>query len=135
MVFHIVKEISTVSPDSDGSKMDKLVTCSPITIEWLTIIKSKLGIAIPSLLYGEYKYWASFKNPETNRNVVYLQPQKSQIRLFTALDISFDSSLQPTPSSSNWAKLFPSIFLIKSSNSTNKACDLIISSYKEDLRK
>jgi hypothetical protein len=111
--------------------MDTLVTSSSATREWLRIIKSKIEEKIPSLIYGEFKYWASFKNAETKRNVVYLHPQKGQIRLFTVLDISFDKSLQQTPSSNKWADMFPSIFLIKSGTLIDKACDLIISSYQE----
>jgi hypothetical protein len=115
--------------------MDTLVTSSPTTLEWLSIIKSKIEGKIPSLIYDECKYWASFKSSETKRKIVYLHPQKGQIRLFTILDLSFDNSLQRTPSSSKWADSFPSIFLIKSGTLINKACDLIMSSYKEDLSK
>lgn len=112
--------------------MDTLITSSPPTLGWLNRIKTKIENKISSLQYGESKYWASFKSPETNRNVVYLQPQKSQIRLFTRLDLSFDSSLQPTPSSSGWAEMYPAIFLIRSENSIDKAVDLIVSSYEKD---
>ena len=115
--------------------MDTLVTSSPATLEWVRIIKSKIEEKFPSLIYSECKYWVSFKSAETKRNIVYLHPQKGQIRLFTVLDLSFDNSLQRTPSSSKWADIFPSIFLIKSGTMINKACDLIISSYKEDIRK
>jgi hypothetical protein len=114
--------------------VDTLITSSPATKEWLRIIKSNIAAKIPSLIYNEFKYWASFKSAETKRNIVYLHPQKGQIRLFTILDLSFDNSLQRTPSSSKWADLFPSIFLIKSGTLINKACDLIMSSYQENLR-
>lgn len=113
--------------------MNTLITSSPTTLEWLGRIISKIEGEIPSLIYSEFKYWASFKSPGTKRNVVYLQPQKSQIRLFTRLGPSFDNSLQSTPSSDKWKNTFPSLFLIKSGNSIDKACDLIISSYKEDF--
>lgn len=115
--------------------METLITSSPTTLRWLNKIKTKTEGKIPSLIYGEAKYWASFKNPKTNRNAVYLQPQKSQIRLFTRLDLSFDGFLQPTPASSGWAEMYPSIFLIRSENSVDKAVDLIVASYKEDLCK
>lgn len=113
--------------------MDTLITSSPTTLEWLTSIRSKIEQQIPSVIYREFKYWASFKSPGTKRNVVFLQPQKTQIRLFTKLATSFDGSLQSTPSSNKWANMYPSIFLIKSVNSIDKACGLIIDSYKEDL--
>ena len=115
--------------------MDTLITSSPTTLEWLKKIKFRIEEKISSLIYGESKYWASFKSPETNRNVVYLQPQKTQIRLFTRLDLSFDRFLKPTPASSGWAEMYPSIFLIRSENSIDKAVELIIASYEEDLRK
>jgi len=115
--------------------MDTLITSSPTTLEWLKKIKLRIEREIPSLRYDESKYWASFKNPKTNRNVVYLQPQITQIRLFTRLDPSFDSSLKRTPSSSGWAKMYPSIFLITSENLIDKAVELIIASYREDLRR
>jgi len=114
--------------------MDTLITSSPTTIEWLKKIKSKIEGKIPSLIYGESKYWASFKNPETNRNVVYLQPQKTQMRLFTRLDPFFDNAFQPTPASGGWAEMHPSIFLIRSENVIEKAVKLIISSYEQDLQ-
>jgi len=104
-------------------------------LKWLREIKFRIEREIPSLIYGEFKYWASFKNPETNRNVVYLQPQRNQIRLFTRLDPSFDSSLQRTPSSSGWKEMYPSIFLITSENLIDKAVDLIRASYNEDRRR
>jgi len=69
--------------------MDILITSSQKTLGWLHKIKTKIENKKPSLQYSESKYWASFKSPETNRNVVYLQPQKSQIRLFTRLDLTF----------------------------------------------
>jgi len=115
--------------------MDTLITSSPKTLKWLREIKFRIEREIPSLIYGEFKYWASFKNPETNRNVVYLQPQRNQIRLFTRLDPSFDSSLQRTPSSSGWKEMYPSIFLITSENLIDKAVDLIRASYNEDRRR
>ncbi len=116
--------------------MDRLITSSPTTLQWLNKIKVEVEERRSSLIYGDSKYWASFKSPETNRNVVYLQPQKkSQIRLFTRLELSFDNSLQPTPASSGWAEMYPSIFLIRSESEIDKAVELIISSYKEDLHK
>ncbi|MHC2994056.1 MAG: hypothetical protein IBV53_00910 [Candidatus Atribacteria bacterium] len=114
--------------------MDILITSSLTTLEWLKRIKSKINVKIPSLIYREYKYWASFKNPRTNRKVIHLQPQKTQIRLFTRLDPSFDNVLQPTPASRDWALKYPSIFLIRSENAIEKAVKLIISSYEQDLQ-
>jgi hypothetical protein len=113
--------------------MDRLITSSPTTLRWLDKIRSEIEKRTASLTYGESRYWVYFKSSETNRNVVYLHPQKTNIRLFTRLDLSFDSALQPTPSSSGWAERYPSIFLIRSENAIKKAVKLIISSYERDL--
>jgi hypothetical protein len=113
--------------------VDKLVTSSPTTLRWLDKIKSEVEKRTTSLTYGESKYWVSFKSSETNRNTVYLQPQKTQIRLFTRLDLSFYNALQPTPASSSWAEMYPSIFLIRSEEAIENAVKLIISYYEQDL--
>ena len=115
--------------------MDILITASPITLRWLATIKSKVEERNLSLEYREKKYWAVFKSPKTNRNIAYLQPQKTQIRLFTRLDPYFNSSLKVTPASYNWEDMYPSIFTIRSEDSINKAIDFIHSSYEEDARK
>jgi hypothetical protein len=113
--------------------VDKLVTSSSTTLRWLDKIKYEVEKRNTSLAYRESKYWASFKSYETNRNIAYLQPQKTQIRLFTRLDLSFYNALQPTPASSRWAEMYPSIFLIRSEEAIENAVKLIISSYKQDL--
>jgi hypothetical protein len=86
--------------------MDKLITSSTMTLRWLSKIVYEIEDRNPSLIYGGGKYWASFKSPKTNRNCVYLQPQKTQIRLFIRLELSFDNDLQPTPASSGWAGMY-----------------------------
>ncbi|MBM4146181.1 MAG: hypothetical protein FJ240_07885 [Nitrospira sp.] len=113
--------------------MHILITSSPTTLRWLSKIVSEIKAEIPSLIYTEAKYWASFKSPNTNRNVVYLQPQKTQIRLFIRLELSHDTDLRQTPSSSGWAERYPSIFLIRSEEMIGKAIELIISSHEYDL--
>lgn len=113
--------------------MDKIVTSSPTTLGWIEKVKSEIEKRTTSLKYAESKYWVSFKSSETNRNAVYLQPQKTQIRLFTKLDLSFDNALEPTPSSSGWADTYPSIFLIRSEEAIENAVKLIINSYEQDL--
>ncbi len=113
--------------------MNILITSSPTTLRWLNSIKSKIEGKIPSLKYGDSAYWAFFKSPETNRNVVYLQPQKSQIRLLTRLEPSSNSSLEPTPASAGWGEMYPLILFIRSEDSIDEAVEMIISSYKKDL--
>ena len=115
--------------------MDVLIKSSSKTIRWLSTIKAKVEEKNLSLKYSESKYWASFKSPKTNRNIAYLQPQKTQIRLFTRLAPSFNSTLQMTPSSFKWADTCPSMFTIRSEDSINKAIEFIISSYEQDSHK
>ena len=115
--------------------MDKLITSSPTTLRWFSTIKVKVQEKNLSLKYSEEKYYASFWSPKTNRNIAYLQPQKTQIRLFTRLAPSFNSTLQTTPSSSKWADMYSSIFKVRSEDSINKAIEFIISSYEQDSHK
>ena len=115
--------------------MSVLITSSPETLRWLGIIKSKKSREIPSAEYNESKYWASFKNPATNRNFVHLNPLKKQMRLFTELPVSFDIKLEPSPSSKGYAKMYPSMFKIRSEHDIEKANYFITKSYSFDLDK
>ena len=115
--------------------MDILVTSSPKTLGWLNVIKSNVIKEISSMNYNEAKYYASFKSLDTQRNVVYLQPYRNQIRLFTELPLSFDNKLESTPSSSIWAEMYPSVFKIRSEYEIEKAVYLIINSHRLDLTK
>lgn len=113
--------------------MFKLITSSSTTLQWLNKIRFEIERICPFLGYREAKYYSSFKSTRTKRNIAYLQPQKSQIRLFTRLRPSYDNFLRPTPSSGYWAKMYPSIFVIKSENMIKKAIELIINSYEYDM--
>jgi hypothetical protein len=126
------KILGEVAEVTRGMEVDSLITSSPTTLRWLSKIKFEIEKRIPSLIYGESKYWASFKSPKTNRNISYLNPQRSQIRLFTRLDLSCCSSLQPPPSSGGWAEEFPSLFVIKTEDMIEKAIELITKSYEYD---
>lgn len=114
--------------------MATLITSSPTTLEWLNKIRSEIERTCPSLKYQESKYYSSFKSLKTNRNIAYLHPQKTQIRLFTRLDSSYDKVLKPTPSSGSWAEMYPSIFVIKSEDMIKKAIELVIKSYEYDQK-
>jgi hypothetical protein len=114
--------------------MDKLIESSPMTLRWLGKIAAKLSERNPPLSQKEGKHYVSVKSPDTGRNCVYLHPQKGQIRLFTRLDKSFAKDLQPTPSTSRWAKTHPSIFTIRSETMVERGIELIISSYQFDKR-
>lgn len=112
--------------------MDVLIESSPMTIRWLNTIKSKIKETIPSLIYGESEHYASFKSPDTNRNVVYLRPYKTLIQLFTRLPLSFNNQLQPSRTSSGW-RMYPSKFTIRFEDEIGKAIYLIDNSYQYDL--
>lgn len=115
--------------------MDKLIQSSTITLRWLKRIKSKIEEKAPSLRYKEAEYYAQFWSPEKNKNIVQIHPQKKQIRVFLRLDLSYDPQLQLTPSTSGYAKSYPSLFLIGDENMIGKAIELIISSYENTRRR
>ena len=112
--------------------MDKLITSSSITRQWLNNIVSEVKKRISSVRYKESKHYASLKNSATGKIFVHLNPQPHQIRLFTPLDQLYDTVLRP--SRSGW-KHFLSVFVIKSEDMIDKAIDLIISSYEEDCHR
>jgi hypothetical protein len=112
-----------------------LVTASSLTLKWLEIIKTIVLREIPSSKYYEAKHYASFKNPFVNRRFSQLNPLPKEIRLFLKIPITFDLRLEPTPSSSGWAKSYPVIFKVRSESDAEKAGYLIIESYKSDLNK
>jgi hypothetical protein len=112
-----------------------LVTASPLTLRWLEIIKAIVLREIPSSKYYETMNYASFKNPSVNRRFSQLNPLPKEIRVFLKIPITSDARLEPTPSSSGWAKSYPVIFKVRSENDSEKAGYLITESYKSDLNK
>jgi hypothetical protein len=117
------------SPGEDGT----LVEASDTTLSWLGDLREQVAQRNASLLCAVSKYWASFKSPDTGRNFTYFRVQRNEIRAFTPLGVHEDASLQPTPSSQNWAKRFPSIFLIRAPSDIQKAVELIIRSHEREL--
>jgi hypothetical protein len=115
-----------------GEQKRTLVQSSPMTRRWLEQIKSEVEKKLPSLTYEDKKYYCPFKNPETNRNFVQLNPLVNHIRLFTKLPPDFDNDLAQSPATGNYNKSFPSLFVIKSENDKQKAIRLIIESYRLD---
>jgi hypothetical protein len=112
--------------------MNTLVQSSEKTLLWLSKIR-EIVEKNPLLIYNkEGKYWASFKNTITNKNIVYLHPQKNQIRLFTQIDPINNNILELTPSTGRWKKHFPSIFIIRNEDRISFASNLIIKSYSVD---
>ena len=113
--------------------MASIVTSSAETRSWLELVISGVSEQLPALEYLESKYWGAFKNPATNRNVVYVQPTKKQIRLHTRLPLTFDEALEETSASKAWAKTCPSLFRLRSEFDVEKAVALIVGSYNFDL--
>lgn len=114
--------------------MSLLITSSSITLRWLKKIKEDVENSLQSVIkYREHKYWASFHSTRTHRNIAYLQPQKTQIRLILRLVPSYDDCLQEAPCSKAWAETYPSLFVVNSDNMIEKGVELIISSYEYDL--
>jgi hypothetical protein len=101
----------------------------------LEIIKANVSREIPSAKYYERKYWASFKSLSTNRRFAHLNPRSKELRIFLKLPLSFDTMLEPSPSSGTWAENYPSIFKMRSENNAEKASNLIIASCDYDLKK
>jgi hypothetical protein len=115
--------------------MNTLINSSDTTLLWISRLKEIIEERNLPLIYKEFKYWASFKNTDRNRNrnIVYLHPTKNQIRLFTKLDQNDNNLLEPTPSTHRWAQNFPSIFTIRNEDMILYASKLIIESYTIDL--
>jgi hypothetical protein len=116
-----------------ANTLNSIVTSSTETRSWLEIVISSVAEQLPQLEYEESKYWGAFKNPQTNRNIVYIQPTKKQIRLHTKLPLTFDHMLEATSASKQWAETCPSLFRVKSEFDVEKAVSLIIGSYNYDL--
>lgn len=114
--------------------MDDLKQASTKTRRWMEQITTLTKRRIPRMEASNKDYWVTFKSYVTNRNFVIFNPQVNQIRMFTKLDISVDPSLQRTPSSNSYARLYPSIFVIKSEAMIPKVIELIMSSFELDSR-
>jgi hypothetical protein len=113
--------------------LNSIVTSSTETRSWLELVISSVAEQLPQLEYEESKYWGAFKNPQTDRNIVYIQPTKKQIRLHTKLPLTFDRMLEATSASKQWAETCPSLFRVKSEFDVEKAVSLVIGSYNYDL--
>lgn len=113
--------------------MVSIVSSSVETRNWLGLIISEVAGQNPQLEYIESKYWGTFKNSITKRNVVYLQTTKKQIRVHTPLPLNFDEALEGSSASKGWAKTCPTLFRLKSKFDIEKAVELIVSCYNFDL--
>jgi len=98
-----------------------LIQSSPTTRSWL----QRLRDGLPELAYSESTYYAAFKTGAPRKTLAYLNPAKRGIRLFLPLDLGDDTRLRPTPSTSGWAKRFPSVFRISSEDDLATATELI----------
>jgi hypothetical protein len=113
--------------------LNSIVTSSAETRTWLELVISGVAEQLPQLEYEESKYWGTFRNPQTHRNIVYIQPTKKQIRLHTKLPLTFDEALEATSASKQWAETCPSLFRLRSEFDVEKAVALIVGSYNFDL--
>ncbi|MDY0382914.1 MAG: hypothetical protein RBS20_04160 [Atribacterota bacterium] len=107
----------------------KLITASPTTRRWLSIIKSELKKICPNIGYRETKHYAPLYSSVERKIIAHLNPQSGQIRIFLRIPCSTDELLQPTPSTGSYAKNFPSLFILKNEALIEKAIELIILSY------
>lgn len=112
--------------------MDRLVVSSPTTRRWLERIRFELEKRCPSLMYKETKHYAPFFSPQKKRNIAQLNPQPNQIRVFLRLEPSYDRRLQPTPSTSGYARTYPSLFVVKDESMIENAIELVVASYEYD---
>jgi hypothetical protein len=110
-----------------------IVTSSAETRTLLELVIAGVAEQLPALEYMESKYWGAFKNPQTHRNIVYIQPTKKQVRLHTKLPLTYDEALEETSASKAWAKTCPSLFRLRSEFDVEKAVSLIVGSYNFDL--
>ncbi len=102
-----------------------LVQSSPTTRSWLQNLRDRL----PQLEYSEVKYWATFKTKPPRQAVARLNPLKRTVRVFLALDPGGEPDLQQTPSTSDWALRFPSVFQIAGEQDLERAGQLILRSH------
>ncbi|MDD5689755.1 MAG: hypothetical protein PHQ76_05730 [Caldisericia bacterium] len=93
--------------------MNRIITSSPTTRYWLDKIRSGLGKRCPNIKYRETKYYVPLYSSDENKNIAQINPQPNQIRIFLRLMPSYDQLLQITPSTSGYAKTFPSLFVLK----------------------
>ena len=115
------------------SRLSSIATSSTETRNWLELIISSVAKELPHLKYAESKFWGAFRNPDTHRNVVYIQPTKKQIRLHTRLPLTFDEALEETSASKEWGETCPSLFRVRSEFDVEKAVSLIVGAYNFDL--
>ena len=114
-------------------RMSKLIKASSKTKEWIKELKELIEKKKLPLDYNEFKYWASFKSKDTNRNIAQLNPTTNQIRVALTLNTNVDKYLQISPSTKGYGKSYPSFFTIDLKSKIKKAAELIDLSYENDL--
>ena len=108
--------------------MDKLITSSEKTLQWLDEIKHMLEKK--DFCFREGKYWSNFISIDENKSVCQVQPQKNQIRILLKVEPSHNKKTELTPCTGHWAEYFPSVFTVKDKKDLEKAVELIIDSLK-----
>ena len=108
--------------------MNTLITASALTLRWTRRIESEVARQDPDVLCSEKKYWMTFRRPGRGSNLAYLQPQATKIRVFIRLSPAANPALRRTPSSSNWADAYPSVFLVEGEMDVERAAQFIVRS-------
>jgi hypothetical protein len=123
----MAKSRTSMAPVNSSKPMNSektLVQSSITTRAWVHRLRDEL----PQLESREKMYWAAFSAAPHGSTVAYLNPSQKAIRLFLALDPDGQPDLQPTPSTSSWAR-FPSVLRIASVRDLIRARRLILKSH------
>ncbi|MBD3214409.1 MAG: hypothetical protein GF311_17490 [Candidatus Lokiarchaeota archaeon] len=104
-----------------------------MTRDWLKIIKKRIEERNSGVFYSEKKYWVKFESLEEDRAIAWIQANKKSLRLFLKLDYNIYNDLNESPCTQNWGKSFPSVYKISSAEQINRAIELILESYFNDL--
>lgn len=98
-----------------------LVRAGPQSRNWLKTLRAEFS----DFDYREAQHYASFRRTPHDRALAYLNPSKTSIWLFLPFEPDPEQGILKTPSSSNWAKQFPSVFRISRDSDVLMAVRLI----------
>lgn len=107
-----------------------LIDASPTTLQWLEILERSIKKEIDSdFKVLNRKYWAPLRKQGERKNLAYIHPQKTQIRIVVALPKSASKYLNDSPSTKKWYDNFPALFVIKNENDIRTAIRIIKATY------
>lgn len=99
-----------------------LINSSPITLQWLEKLERSIKKEIDSdFKILSRKYWAPLRKQGERKNLAYIHPQKTQIRIVVALPKSASKYLKDSPSTKKWYDDFPAMFMIKNESDIDLA--------------